>query len=242
MAKFGKWLGGGLGWAVLGPLGGILGFLIGSMFDEDTKQIRQQATSRRKTTSGDFMMSMLVLVAAIMKADEKVMRSELEYVKRYFTQTFGRDAASEALVYLRDLLKRNIPVKDVSRQIGNRLDYSSRLQMLHFLFGIAQADGQVHKRELDILNFISTNMGISSKDFDSIKSMFIKQIDGAYKILEVDRSASNEDIKKAYRKMALKYHPDKVAYLGEEVKQEAEKKFQKVNQAYEQIKKERGIE
>lgn len=241
MAKFAKWLGGGLGWAFLGPLGGILGFLVGSIIDQDTQEVQQQQT-KQQTTTGDFMMSLLVLVAAVMKADGRVLRSELNYVKSYFVQTFGKESAAEAIGYLRDLLKRNIPVKDVCHQIAHRLDYSSRLQMFHFLYGIANADGTIKDEETKLLNFIGQHLGISENDISSIRSMFISETGSAYKILEIDPNASNEEVKKAYRKMAMKYHPDKLNYLGEDVKQEAEKKFQKVNEAYEKIKKERGMD
>jgi DnaJ like chaperone protein len=71
--------------------------------------------------------------------------------------------------------------------------------------------------------------------------MFVKETDSAYKILEIHSSATDEELKKAYREMALKYHPDKVSHLGEEVREAAEKKFQTVTEAYETIKKQRGI-
>lgn len=238
MAKFGKWIGGGLGWAFFGPIGGILGFMVGSMFDQ--AEVRTE-TRPGPTTTGDFAMSMLVLVAAVMKADNKVLRSELDYVKQYFIQHFGRTTSQEALFYLRDLLKQQIPLKDVSNQIKNRLDYSSRLQLLHFLYGISHADGRVHPEEVKVINQIAGYLGISQKDAQSIQSMFIDDIDSAYTILEIDRSVNDEEVKKAYRNMANKYHPDKVSYLGEDFKKVANEKFRKVNEAYEKIKKERDM-
>jgi len=238
MGKFGKWVAGGLGWAVFGPIGGILGFAIGSMFDtpEFTKTKRYSST-----TTGSFAMTLLVLVAAVMKADGKVLKSELSYVKKYFIQQFGEDSAIEALQMLRNILNQNIPVDSVGQQVKQNLDYSSRLQLLHLLFGVAQADGKVDVSELNVINSISYNMGVSQKDFDSIKSMFVADVDSAYKILEIEKSASDEEVKKAYRKMALKFHPDKVSHLGEEFQSQAKEKFQKVNDAYEKIKKERNI-
>lgn len=241
MAKFGKWLAGGLGWAFFGPIGGILGFVVGSMFDSEKIMTNGNGVRSQQTTTGAYVMSLLVLIAAVMKADGKVLKSELEYVKQFLAKTFGAASSQEALRMLRDLLKQDIPVADVCHQIEKNMDYSSRLQLVHLLFGVAQADGHVDVAELNLITQMSNNMGISSKDFESIKSMFVKDTTAAYKILEVDPNASDEDIKKAYRKMAMKYHPDKVSYLGEDIQKSANEKFQKVNEAYESIRKERNI-
>lgn len=241
MAKFGKWLAGGLGWAFFGPIGGILGFAVGSMFDSEKNISMQNDTSPQKTTTGAYVMSLLVLIAAVMKADGKVLKSELEYVKQFLVRTFGAASSQEAIRMLRDILKQNIPVTDVCHQIEKNMDYSSRLQLLHLLFGVAQSDGHVDIAELNLITQMANNMGINSKDFESIKSMFVKDTAAAYKILEIAPGASDEDIKKAYRKMAMKYHPDKVSYLGEDIQKSANEKFQKVNEAYENIRKERNI-
>ncbi|WP_299580187.1 TerB family tellurite resistance protein [uncultured Sunxiuqinia sp.] len=245
MGKFAKWVAGGLGWAFFGPLGGILGFVVGSMVDSEAGAApppHQTATdARRRTTTGGYVMSLLVLVAAVMKADGKVLKSELDYVKQFFVRSFGASSAQEAIKMLRDILNQNIPVADVCRQIQKNMDYSSRLQLLHFLFGIAQADGSVDETEKNMIRMIAQTMGISQKDLESIQSMFVPNTDSAYKILEVERSASNDEIKKAYRKMAMKYHPDKVSYLGDDFQNAAKEKFQKVNEAYENIKKERNF-
>jgi len=241
MDKFGKWIAGGLGWAFLGPLGGILGFVIGSMLDQQNMVPKNAVNTGRRTTTGGYVMSMLVLIAAIMKADGKVLKSELNYVREFFVRTFGADSAREAIKMLHDLLKQSIPVTDICHQIQKNMDYSSRLQMLHFLFGIAQADGNISANEQDLLKHMAMNLGIGEKDFESIKSMFIANTDAAYKILEIEPSASIDEIKKAYRTMAMKYHPDKVSYLGEDFQNAAKEKFQKVNEAYEKIKKERNF-
>ena len=143
MGKYGKWIGGGLGWALLGPLGGVLGFVVGSMFDRSDGQQRVFSG----TTHGDFTMSLLTLTAAVMKADGRILKSELEYVREYFSKSFGPAASQEAMLYLRDLLKQEIPLRDVCYQIKHRLDHSSRLQLLHFLFGVSKADGKVHPRD-----------------------------------------------------------------------------------------------
>jgi len=242
MAKVGKWITGGLGWAFFGPIGGILGFVVGSLFDQGIPM--QGATAYQPgqpTTQGGYIMSLLVLVAAVMKADGKVLKSELDYTKDFFVRSFGLAAAGEAVKILRDLLQQNIPVTEVCQQIRKNMDHPSRLQLLHFLFGIAAADGVVHESEHKLIAHIAQQMGISEKDYQSIESMFVANTDAAYKILESEPTATDDELKKAYRKMAIKYHPDKVHYLGEDVQNAANGKFQKVNEAWEIIKKQRGI-
>ena len=241
MGRFGKWLGGGLGFVMGGPIGGLLGFLVGSMVDSTTIQTSTYSPGQVRTTQGYFGVSLLVLIAAVMKADGKVVKSELDYVKQFFLRQFGRESAAEASIMLRDLLKQNIPIRDVCQQIRRNMDYSSRLQLLHLLFNISLADGVIQQSEQDIIENISGYLEISSTDFISIKNMFVPETDSAFKILEIERSASDEDVKKAYRKMAMKYHPDKVIQLGEDYNKSAEEKFRKVNEAYEKIKKERNI-
>jgi len=243
MGKFGKWIGGGLGWAFMGPLGALLGFALGSMIDNSSVTTGQRYSSRTGgvTTSGDFITSLLVLVAAVMKSDGKVLRSELNYVKSYLSQSFNRQTADEALLILRDILKQNIPIEEISEQIGRHMDYSSRLQLLHFLFGISKADGQVSDSEIKIIERIAYYLDINTGDFKSIQALFYDNLDSAYQVLGISADASTDEIKKAYRHMATKYHPDKVAYLGEEVKKKANEKFQQLNGAYERIKKARGI-
>jgi len=238
MGKYGKWIGAGLGWAFAGPLGAILGFAFGTFVDASSSDI---LIEKGKTTKGDFIVSLLTLVAAVMKADGRVLQSELTYIKKYLVQAFGTDTATEALHILRDILKKDIPVRDVCNQIRQRMDYSSRLQLLHFLFGIANADGKVDLSELNLIKEISYLLGISQADIDSIQNMFVQTTDWAYKILEISAGATDDEVKKAYRKMAMKYHPDKVSYLGEEIKKKADEKFKKINEAYEVIKKERGL-
>ncbi len=243
MGQFGKWIGGGLGWAVGGPIGGILGFVIGSVIDGGTEQLKLGGTSgySGRTTSGGYVMSLLVLVSAVMKADGRVVKSELDYVKKFMVHNFGEASAQEAVKLLRDLLKQNIPVNQVCRQIKQNMNYSARLQLLHFLFGIAAADREVDEQERLLIARIASEMGIGPSDMESIQAMFIRNVNADYKILEIEPSASNEELKKAYRRMAMKYHPDKVIHLGEDFQKAAREKFQMVNKAYENIKRERKI-
>lgn len=242
MSRLGKWIGGGLGWVMGGPIGALLGFLVGSVVDGASGYLMPEiAETSRKTTPGGFGVTFLVLIAAVMKADGKVLKSELDYVKQFFVRQFGRETAREATIMLRDLLKQDIPLADVCRQIERHMDYSSRLQLLHLLFNISLADGVVNQAEQAVIEKIADYTGVSQADYVSIKNMFIPDTDPDYKILETDPSATDEEIKKAYRRMAMKYHPDKVSHLGEDFRKAAGEKFRKVNEAYKRIREERNM-
>ena len=116
-----------------------------------------------------------------------------------------------------------------------------RSLLIQYLFGIAQADGIVSDSEMKVIQRISSYLRISRTEFDQIKSLFYKDVSSFYKVLGVDESSTNDEVKKAYRKMAIKHHPDKFSQLGEEQQNAAKKKFQKIQEAYEYIKKERSI-
>ena len=236
--SYGKWVGGGLGWAFGGPIGAILGFALGSMFDGSGQAVMGKAA---RTSREDFGMSLLVLSAAVMRADGKVVKAELDYVKNFLLHQFGETDGQRYVLLLREILKQEFNLQEVCIQIKDYMDYPSRLQLVHYLFGLAGADSNYDIAELDVIDVVSRYMGISQEEFASIRAMFIKNVNAAYDILEITSNATNEEVKKAYRKMALTYHPDKVAHLGDDVKRSAEEKIQRLNAAYEEIKKQRGM-
>jgi DnaJ like chaperone protein len=176
-----------------------------------------------------------------MKADGKIMKSELDYVKKFLFKSFGETTATEAITILKDLLHKDIPLKDVCQQINVNTPYQARLQLLHYMFGIAQADGHVCEAEVKTIEKIAFYLDINSEDISSIKAMFYKDVNSAYKILCIEKTASIDEIKKAYRKKAIEHHPDKVEHLGEDIRKGAEEKFRQINEAYEQLKKERSF-
>ncbi|WP_179334094.1 TerB family tellurite resistance protein [Winogradskyella costae] len=260
--SFAKWIGGALGWSFGGPIGAIIGLALGSFVDNLTDSgtpligDRQagnqrdtyrkvpnygQRTSQSQTQSGDFEVSLLILASIVIKADGKQDQRELDFVRQQFTNMYGKDRANKAFELFKRITKQNISTRQVCVQIRQMMDHASRLQLLHFLFGIAKADGLVTEDELRQIYTITGYLGISNKDFESIKAMFYNSSDNAYKILEIDKSVSDDVVKKAYRSMAMKYHPDRVGHLGKEHQEGAEAKFRQVQEAYEHIQKERGF-
>jgi DnaJ like chaperone protein len=231
---------GGLGWVLGGPIGAIIGYSLGSMKGQSNYSNNYfDSKSYPSTQPGDFMVSLLVLFGAVMKADRKMLKSELDFVKTFLAKEFNSKQVQDFMALFRDILKQDYPMKDVCKQITRSMDHPSRLELIHILFGLSLSDGDIHPNEEKLIHTISNYLNINKNDFSSIRAMFIKDIESDYKILEIPKSSTDEQVKKAYRKMAIKYHPDKVSHLGEEVKNLAEEKFKMVNQAYSNIKNSR---
>jgi len=239
---FGKWIAGALGWAILGPIGGILGYYFASRVEKLSQESERytDANISIQEQRNSFLMSLLVLSAAVIKADGKTTSRELATVRSFFASNFGPQAGNDAEEIVTNILSRDFNLYEVCKQVRSCMDYSQRLQLYHYLVSLAACDG-LHQSEIDVLEVIATYIGLSKAEVDSIFAQFRPSNDSNYKILEIDPSASNDEVKKAYRKMAVKYHPDKVATLGEDVQKAAEEKFKAISQAYEAICKERGI-
>lgn len=247
MGSFSKWLGAGLGFTLGGPIGAAVGFALGSFIagfsaEDLTREQLQQGQGRRVNTHpGDFEISLLVLASIIIKADGKVDPKELDFVRRQFVGMYGQEKANNAFQLFKGMMKKQVSSRQVCIQIRQHMPHASRLQLLHFLFGIAKADGQVADVEVEEIKKIAGYLYINPSDFESIKAMFYNASENNYKILEITKSATNDEVKKAYRRMAKKYHPDKVQDLGEAHLKGAKEKFQSIQNAYEEIKATRGL-
>ncbi len=244
-----KWLAAVLGFMYFRIPGAILGFIIGTLLDNwirDSggllKGMMGEQAQKQRVSPGDFELNLLSLASLVIQADGKVTQTELDYVRQYFVRAYGKERANATFRTFNEVIKnRQISAQRICAYLQARTRYEVRLQILHFLFNIAQADGSVSEPELRQLAEIAGYLRIGQRDFESIKAMFLKSADNAYKILEIDKSASDAEVKKAFRSMAKKYHPDKLQHMDEAYRKGAEEKFRKVQEAYEQIQKERGM-
>ena len=258
---YGKWIGGIVGFMAGGALGALAGYAIGSLFDKSIENKEEGNYNGGSYTYGNqayghrnsFMFSLLVMASYIIKADGKIMHSEMEFVRKFLRMNFGNDAAVQGNDILLKLFEQRKQMDaqnpsafkktifDCGVQIKQNLSYEERLQLLNFLASIAKSDGNVCTAEINALKEVAVAMGLSTKEVDSMLNLGGNTLEEAYKVLEIEPTATDDEIKKAYKKLALKHHPDRVATLGEDVRKAAEPKLQQINNAKDIIYKARGI-
>ena len=237
----GDYLGGIFGWEIGGPVGCLLGFVVGTVIDSLEIQLFRKKTKKKMV--GELANSLLMLIASVLKAELPVSRPEFDCVSSFIKLNFGEKEVSNAMNQLYRIMKQNIPLDTACEQVRFYLEYSARLQLIHFLQTLAKIDGPVSDAEKKILARINNGLRVNISEKRSVGSMLVNEdsILLAYSTLGLHRSASIIDIKKAYRSLATKYHPDKVAFLGDDLKKVANDRFQQLSHAYETIKKERNF-
>uniref|UniRef100_UPI004055147C tellurite resistance TerB family protein n=1 Tax=Yeosuana sp. TaxID=2529388 RepID=UPI004055147C len=151
---FSKWIGATLGWSFGGPIGAIIGLALGSVVDAmgNGSNLTQQTNYRRSasTQPGDFEVSLLILASLVIKADGKQDQRELDFVRQQFVGMYGKERANHAFKLFKEISKqKDISTRQVCLQIRQMMDHPSRLQLIHFLFGIAKADGLVTEDEVN---------------------------------------------------------------------------------------------
>ncbi len=238
-----RWIAAIIGFIFYRFIGAFIGYIVGSAIEGLFKNARVYSSrGSQQLTPADFELNLLSLASIVIKADGKVSPQEMQFVQSYFVQAYGKERANATFRTFNEVVKkREISSQKICEYLRMRTRYESRLQIIHFLFNIAQADGHVSVAEVEKINEIAGYLALTQRDFESIKAMFFKHPDSAYKILEIERSATVDEIKKAFRTMAKKYHPDKLQHMDEAYRKGAEDKFKKVQEAYEQLRKERGF-
>lgn len=239
-----KWIAAIAGYFLFRFPGAVIGFLLGSFLEKLGGGASAQGTvfTSQKVSPQDFELHLLSLCSVVIKADGTVSASEMEYVQRYFLQTYGKEKANAIFRTFNEVVKkREISIEKIGAFLNQRTRYEVRLQLIHFLFGIAQSDGSISPLEIAKIQEIARHLRVGNSDFESVKAMFVKAVDNAYKILEISSDATADEVKKAYRTMAKKYHPDRVITDDAAIKKGAEDKFKQVQTAYEEIQKQRGF-
>lgn len=270
----GKWIGGFLGFIAGGPLGGLAGLVLGALFDVGLDQVNEpdrngqpwntggsktnfyqhNATAnqqqRQQGERNSFLFSLLVLSAYIIRADGKVMHSEMETLRSFLRRNFGEVAVEQGDSIIRNIFDQQKQmgamafesiIRDCCFQIAAHMNSAQRLQLLSFLAELAKADGRIDPNEVNALRNLAQWLGFDARILDSMFNLDKHDTHSAYKVLGISPNATNDEVKAAYRKMALQHHPDRVATLGEDIRLAAEKKFKEINDAKERIYKERGI-
>jgi len=233
-----------------GLIGGLVGFGIGALIDQFLLQGMPSSPDKKRKpakvklkddSTADFILSALVLAAAVVKADGEVEELEMSYVQNFLVDQFGTDHIHDYMQVLENAIEQDFDLQKVAQQMRLSNSYETRLQIIYFLFQIANADYTIDENEIAVIKVISLHLNVPNSDYLSIKAMFYEEMDAFYSILEVRPSASDSEIKAAYREVSNRYHPDKVAHLGSTLQRVAEEKFKKVQQAYESIKRKRGM-
>ena len=237
-----RWILAFIGYMVFRFPGALFGFFLGVLLEAGSNGRIRISFQTTRVSAQEFELRLLALASMVIKADGKTTQSELDYVRAQFVQFFGKDRANEIFrMYNANFKKSSVTAMEIGQFLVTRTRYEARLQMLDFLFRIAKADGKVSPVEVEKLTEIAGFMRINGADFNSIKAMFVAHTDSAYTILEVSKASTETEIKKAYRDLVKKHHPDRVRNLGPAAERAAKEKFQRIQQAYEAIKNERGF-
>lgn len=183
----------------------------------------------------------LVLFAAMMKADGRIMRSELDYTRGVLRRLYGPNGVQPALLMLRDLLSEPLPIAMACQQIRMQMSHAQRVMLMQMLFGLAQADGNVHPREHALLDTIGHGIGLNSSEYTHMWDTYTTRVPDYYSVLGITSDATNSQVRDAYRKLAMQWHPDKFTAQGEEQAKAAAERFKAINEAYEAIRKQRGL-
>ncbi|MEE8424077.1 MAG: DnaJ domain-containing protein [Thermodesulfobacteriota bacterium] len=239
-----SWLfGASMGWFVGGPVGAVVGGAIQHVFSSaKMKQIGQSDAAAKPEMI--FISNLVAIMTKICMADGHISTEERRVIHKFFESSLGY--SGENLKFIDAMIdetdRQNPDLKQIVFAFDRFANHEQRLILLDLAYNIAAVDHTITEGEQNAINDIVAGLNISQAEHERIRGRHtVVKVGKNYAILGVDRSASNEEIKKAYRQLAMQYHPDKVSHLGQELIDFSNKKFQEINNSYQTIKKERGL-
>jgi len=250
--------------ALCATAGIILLYLLGNLV---VKQKHTRSTEKKYGFIGEeslFNNSILVLIAAVVRADNKKGDPELHYIRKSLQIHFDEERVGSYLSQIKKLTEGNYRYAGICSTIDMNFRFNEKVQLLHFLVGIVCSDGLLTAEEEKVLKDISRKIKVPESVLTGIFRMFnfiteeevknrqqrrekkstytsVYKLAQAYEILGLDTNATEAQIKKAYRKLAMKHHPDRLIHLGEEHQKSAKERFQAISDAYEYIKEKKGF-
>jgi len=260
MAFTGKLIGALIG-SIAGPFGTLFGGLIGHMFDRAAEERtgrgrpagrlewdsrRQGAEDPTSRAQLNFIACLIGLSIAVARSGGGVKVSHVDTLKAFFRRSFPYGGVDQDVIqHLIDEMYANrdaIDVEALCGYFGGVSTVEGRLLLLRLLFEIAAADqAGVTAAEENLIRRITALLGLTEAIFRQVRAEFVGEQGRAYGVLGVKPDAAVDEIKRAYRKLAVENHPDKVANLGPEFVKVAEEKFKVIQEAYDEIRKERGF-
>jgi len=234
--RYEKWLGGGIGWILTGnPLGALMGFFAGGLVELGDKKKGQAPTG-----ISELETNLIVLASYLIRIDGKVTLEEISFTQSFLNTYFDEKLSAERTKVLNHCLQNEYDLNVVCDRLRMYAPQSTRVQVIHFLFDLAASDGELNERENYLIFRLAGYLNVNDIDFKRIKAEHELQQVSIYDLLEIRRDASLAEIRNAYRRLVLKYHPDRNHHLSERARKELATKFQRIKEAYEKIKIERG--
>ncbi len=254
MAWWGTLVGGALGYMFGGPLGALLGASLGSNFDRGLKKNLNFAPGDQERVQAAFFTASFSVMGYIAKADGRVTPDEIATAKNIMAQMQLSEQQRKAAIKLFEQGKQaDFPFQEILQQF--RQECHGRRNLIQMFIEIqlatAIADGEIHRSERNIIDQIADALGFSQRELEHLISLATGaahagqpkglSLDEAYAILDVKKSSSDAEVKKAYRRLMSQHHPDKLVSKGlpEEMIKLATEKTQEIRKAYDLIKNSR---
>lgn len=222
--------GAAIGLMLGGPLGAIAGVYLGGLIKEENPE--------RHINKRDVLhIHMVALMACIVKADGRIAKEEIQLVVNVLRNMGYSIAEMQRLQRaFQQALEQDVDLTSTCQTCVKMTNYYERLALYKILLAVAAADGEIHSRERDVLKVVKQLFLISDSDYNSMWSEYEKQDDDYhYKVLGLEPGVTKQQVKKAYRNLALKHHPDRVAHLGPEYQEQSKRKFQEIVNSYEKV-------